>query len=133
MQVQTKDYDDAVVISLLGEMMLGNEAQDLKDVIQMDKDKYQNAILFEEKRQIILSEPQMKTEIRNNMMADLEAQFPGSRNALNSHNRESEETLKATVELELHEIKYEWLPDKLPGGALGPMIAVVTMEETKAN
>jgi anti-anti-sigma factor len=41
MQVQTKDYDDAVVISLIGKMMLGYEANDFHETIRnaIDNDK----------------------------------------------------------------------------------------------
>jgi anti-sigma B factor antagonist len=39
MQVQTKELDDAVVISLTGEMMLGYEAQDFQDAISSSLEK----------------------------------------------------------------------------------------------
>lgn len=111
--------------------IIGNEAQDLKAVIQMDKEKYQSAMLFEEKRQLILEDSKIPSDDRAKMITDLEAKFPDARYAINNQQRETNETLNQTVELELHEIKYEWLPEKFPGGALGPMVAIVTMEEDK--
>ena len=108
-----------------------NEVQDLRSVIQTDKDKYQSALLFEEKRQIILVDEDMSYDDRTRKIAELESQLPNSRNAIDDHKRETNETLKGTVELDLHEIKMEWLPEKLPMGALGPLVAVVTMEEDK--
>ena len=39
MQVQTKELDDAVIISLTGEMMLGYEAQDFQDAISNSLEK----------------------------------------------------------------------------------------------
>jgi len=47
MQVQTKDYDDAVVISLLGEMMLGYEAQDFHDAIHNSLEKNKKKIVID--------------------------------------------------------------------------------------
>ncbi len=39
MKVHSKEYDDAVVISLTGEMMLGYEAQEFQDAIKSSLDK----------------------------------------------------------------------------------------------
>lgn len=47
MQVQTKEYDDSVVISLTGEMMLGYEAQDFHDAINDSLEKNKKKIIID--------------------------------------------------------------------------------------
>ena len=47
MQVQTKELDDAVIISLTGEMMLGYEAQDFQDAISGSLEKNKKKIVVD--------------------------------------------------------------------------------------
>jgi len=47
MQVQTKELDDAVIISLTGKMMLGYEAQDFQDAISSSLEKNKKKIVVD--------------------------------------------------------------------------------------
>ena len=47
MKVHTKEYDDAVVISLTSEMMLGYEAQDFHDAISGSLEKNKKKIVID--------------------------------------------------------------------------------------
>ena len=47
MQVQTKELDDAVIISLTGEMMLGYEAQDFQDAISGSLEKNKKKVVVD--------------------------------------------------------------------------------------
>ena len=47
MKVHTKEYDDAVVISLTSEMMLGYEAQDFHDAITSSLEKNKKKIVVD--------------------------------------------------------------------------------------
>jgi len=106
--------------------IIGNEAQDLRFAIQMNKEKYEASSLFREKLQIILEDDTVPADARSKAIADLEAQYPGARFAIDDHNRMTAETLRQTQELDLWEIKYEWLPEKLASSSLGPLVALVT-------
>jgi anti-sigma B factor antagonist len=47
MEVQAKEIDDALIISLTGKMMLGYEAQDFHEVISSSLEKNRNKIIVD--------------------------------------------------------------------------------------
>jgi len=113
--------------ALKNQRVINNEAQDLRGSLELDKEKAENYKMFEERRQIILADPSMTADKRNQMIRDLEDDFDeGIRFVEDDQNRKRNDLLKKTQELELWEMKWEWFPKKFKAAALGPMIEAVT-------
>lgn len=103
-----------------------NEAQDLRVSIQMKEKDYKNVVDYEEKKRIYLNDSKLSSEQKINILNNLDEKYPGARYAVEMHARENNEILREDIELELHEIKSEWLPADFEIGALGPFIDIVT-------
>lgn len=110
---------------------IGNEIQDLKAATQMPEEKYKISIEYIEKKGMISQDREMSMREKNNLIEDLDDEYPGCKHAIETHNREVEEVLREDIDLELYEMKSEWFPKKFECGSLGPIVDVVTGENSE--